>query len=234
MRRLLTAAALVSGLALGGANPSTRSTSCRNSTSWARRRSRWSAIAAPVFPEGVPGVAQGVPPELVKGYQPPPETPPPVVAAKPEKSKPKPKKTVAVQRKPRPQPQAAATAAAAAGAGRADHDHAAGGPERGRRRRPCPARSRPGRPTHRLRPAPGPARSANLGQARLYRPRTARLIRLIPHDLHTGHCRAAECRQVDAVQPAGRQAARDGRRQAGRDARPARGRRRSSAISPSR
>src|SRR5262249_52842488 len=28
----------------------------------------------PVFPEGVPGVAQGVPPELVKGNQPPPAT----------------------------------------------------------------------------------------------------------------------------------------------------------------
>jgi hypothetical protein len=41
----------------------------------------------------------------VKGYQAPAETPPPVVAAKPEK-KPKPKKTVAVARKPRPQPQA--------------------------------------------------------------------------------------------------------------------------------
>src|SRR5215831_21241039 len=27
----------------------------------------------PVFPEGVPGVAQGVPPELVKGNQPPPQ-----------------------------------------------------------------------------------------------------------------------------------------------------------------
>jgi len=26
-----------------------------------------------VFPEGVPGVPQGVPPELVKGYQPPPD-----------------------------------------------------------------------------------------------------------------------------------------------------------------
>jgi len=33
----------------------------------------------PVFPEGTPGVAQGVPPELMKGYQPPPE---PAVAAK--------------------------------------------------------------------------------------------------------------------------------------------------------
>ena len=30
-----------------------------------------------VFPEGVPGVPQGVPPELVQGYQPPAEPPPP-------------------------------------------------------------------------------------------------------------------------------------------------------------
>ena len=40
----------------------------------------------PVFPEGVPGVQQGVPPELVKGNEPPPEvveaTPQPKPAAK--------------------------------------------------------------------------------------------------------------------------------------------------------
>ena len=35
-----------------------------------------------VFPEGVPGVPQGVPREMVKGYQPPPEAPPPVIEAK--------------------------------------------------------------------------------------------------------------------------------------------------------
>ena len=29
-----------------------------------------------LFPEGTPGVRQGVPPDLVKGYQPPPEPPP--------------------------------------------------------------------------------------------------------------------------------------------------------------
>jgi len=57
----------------------------------------------PVFDSGVPGVPQGVPPEMVKGYQPPPEAPPPVIEAKP--AKPKPKKTV-VRRPPRPQPQA--------------------------------------------------------------------------------------------------------------------------------
>jgi hypothetical protein len=38
-----------------------------------------------VFPSGVPGVPQGVPPDMMKGYQPPPEEPPPVVQAKPEK-----------------------------------------------------------------------------------------------------------------------------------------------------
>ena len=54
----------------------------------------------PVFPEGVPGVPQGVPPDMVKGYQPPPEAPPPVVEAKP--AKPKPKKTASAPRKPPP------------------------------------------------------------------------------------------------------------------------------------
>jgi hypothetical protein len=70
-----------------------------------------------VFPDGVPGVSQGVPRELVKGYQAPPD--PQVIAApeeqpadqKPEqkaeepKPKPKPKK-VAAKPKPAAQPQA--------------------------------------------------------------------------------------------------------------------------------
>lgn len=59
-----------------------------------------------VFPEGVPGVAQGVPPELVKGAEPQPE-PAPVVAQEPPKPKAKPKpapKTAAVAKRP---PQAA-------------------------------------------------------------------------------------------------------------------------------
>ena len=54
----------------------------------------------PVFPDGVPGTTSGVPADLVKGYQPPPDqadtTPPPepapVAEAKPKpKPKPKPK-----------------------------------------------------------------------------------------------------------------------------------------------
>ena len=53
-----------------------------------------------VFPQGVPGVPQGVPPDMVKGYQPPPEEPPPVVQAKPER---KPKKSAAA---PAPRKQA--------------------------------------------------------------------------------------------------------------------------------
>jgi hypothetical protein len=64
-----------------------------------------------VFPEGVPGVPQGVPPELVRGYQQPVEEPPPVQAA-PEKPKPAPRRVAspppqrqAAPPKPRPQPQ---------------------------------------------------------------------------------------------------------------------------------
>jgi hypothetical protein len=40
-----------------------------------------------VFPEGVPGVPQGVPPDMVKGYQPPAEAPPPVIEAQPPRQK---------------------------------------------------------------------------------------------------------------------------------------------------
>jgi len=60
-----------------------------------------------VFPQGVPGVPQGVPPDMVKGYQPADATPPPQQAAVPPPAeKPKPKKKV--QAKPKAPPQAAA------------------------------------------------------------------------------------------------------------------------------
>jgi hypothetical protein len=47
----------------------------------------------PLFPSGTPGVTQGLPPELVKGYQPPPQADATqdAQAAPPEKPKPKPK-----------------------------------------------------------------------------------------------------------------------------------------------
>jgi len=59
-------------------------------------------VREPVFPNGVPGAETGVPPELVKGYQPPPEQPAATAdatinpAAEAPKPKPKPK------RKPKP------------------------------------------------------------------------------------------------------------------------------------
>jgi hypothetical protein len=75
----------------------------------------------PVFPSGVPGVTQGVPEELKKGYQQPPEPATPAPAAQAGEgqgqrdgqaqaegeqpaAKPKPKKPVKVA-KPKPQPQ---------------------------------------------------------------------------------------------------------------------------------
>ncbi len=57
----------------------------------------------PVFPNGVPGTTTGVPPDLVKGYQPPPDQTDAASAdtagaqPPPEKPKPKPKPKVAVQ-----------------------------------------------------------------------------------------------------------------------------------------
>jgi hypothetical protein len=67
----------------------------------------------PLFPEGTPGVTQGLPPELVKGYQPPPvadtsQDAPPA----PEKPKPKPKPKPKVATTP-PASTAATTAPAA-------------------------------------------------------------------------------------------------------------------------
>lgn len=52
-----------------------------------------------VFPEGVPGVSKGVPPELMKGYQAPPEE---AAAAAPAEEKPKPEPKQAAKPKPKP------------------------------------------------------------------------------------------------------------------------------------
>jgi len=54
----------------------------------------------PVFPEGTPGVSRGVPPELVKGYQPPAEEPQQAAVPEPPKPEAKPK--------PKPKPKVAA------------------------------------------------------------------------------------------------------------------------------
>ena len=63
----------------------------------------------PVFPDGVPGATTGVPPDLVKGYQPPADQPtdadtavpgptPPPDQAEAQKPKPKPKPKLAAQK----------------------------------------------------------------------------------------------------------------------------------------
>src|ERR1700758_4959338 len=68
----------------------------------------------PVFPQGVPGAETGVPPDLVKGYQPPPEAPaivdngpqaPAKAAAAAEKPKPKPRPRPKVAKAPAQQAQ---------------------------------------------------------------------------------------------------------------------------------
>jgi len=106
MRTILTAAALVSAIALAGCdtiNGFDPLDKLSELDIMGTSKKPLPGERRPVFPEGVPGVPQGVPPELVKGYQAPAESPPPVVEAKPVK--PKPKKSAAAPRKPRPQPQ---------------------------------------------------------------------------------------------------------------------------------
>src|ERR1700741_1656250 len=72
----------------------------------------------PVFPEGVPGASSGVPADLVKGYESPPEqpdpdaavpgpTPPEAAEAAKPKPKPKPKPKLAAQKPPASPPAAA-------------------------------------------------------------------------------------------------------------------------------
>lgn len=76
-----------------------------------------------IFPEGVPGVSQGIPPEYIKGNQPAPEAAL-AVPAEPEKpaAKPKPVKKTATftqdekpKRKPKPRPASAQQQQAPAG-----------------------------------------------------------------------------------------------------------------------
>ena len=106
MRATLTIAALISGLALAGCDSFDPIDKFQELDIMGSSKTPLKGERRAVFPEGVPGVAQGVPPDMVKGYQPPAEAPPPVVEAKPVK--PKVKRTAAAPpapRKPRPEPQ---------------------------------------------------------------------------------------------------------------------------------
>jgi hypothetical protein len=65
-------------------------------------KTKLSGDRKPVFPEGVPGVTPGVPPEMVKGYREPVvEAPPPALPGEQPKAEAKPK---AAEAKPKPTP----------------------------------------------------------------------------------------------------------------------------------
>ena len=90
---LVIATVLLLGLALGGCGS-------MDPADWFNPKKPLPGERTAVFPSGVPGVPQGVPPELVQGYQPPPEPPPQVAEAPPEPPKPKP----VAKPKPKPKP----------------------------------------------------------------------------------------------------------------------------------
>jgi hypothetical protein len=91
-RIVLIASLLASGIMLGGC-------SSFDPTEWFSTKKPLPGERKAMFPGGVPGVTQGVPPELVEGYhEPEPPPPPPQVA----EEKPKPKA------KPKPKPKQAA------------------------------------------------------------------------------------------------------------------------------
>jgi hypothetical protein len=101
-KRVLTSAVLLFGLALAGCDSFDPLDKFQDWDLMSSSKTPLKGERRPVFDNGVPGVPQGVPPELVKGYQPPAEEPPPVVAAKPVKPA-KPKKVASKPRRPPPQ-----------------------------------------------------------------------------------------------------------------------------------
>ncbi len=105
MRSLVTVAALAFSLALAGCESFDPLDKLSELDIMGTSKKPLPGERRPVFQSGVPGVPQGVPPEMVKGYQPPPEAPPPVIEAKPVKPKPKKTATTAPRRAPPPQQQ---------------------------------------------------------------------------------------------------------------------------------
>ncbi len=98
-RIVLIASLLAAGFALSGCESF-------DPESWFNPKKPLPGERKAMFPGGVPGVPQGVPPDLVKGYQAPPDNPPQVVTADPPpkpKPAPKPKRQAAAP-KPAPAP----------------------------------------------------------------------------------------------------------------------------------
>ncbi len=88
-RVILTTAALSLGLALAGCG-SFDPTAIFDAELFNTKK-KLPGERRPVFPEGTPGVSQGVPPELVRGYEAPAEPEPAAQQAQPAEAKPKPK-----------------------------------------------------------------------------------------------------------------------------------------------
>lgn len=105
---ILMAGALVLSFALTGCDTSDTLDKLQDMIPFGDNKKPLQGERREVFPQGVPGVPQGVPPDMVKGNQPPPDaTPPPQQAAvtPPPAEKPKPKKKVmAKPKKPQPPP----------------------------------------------------------------------------------------------------------------------------------
>ena len=101
----------------------------------------------PVFPEGVPGVSRGMPPELVKGNQSQlVAEPEPVVATEPAAVVEEPKARPKAKAKPKPKPQAAARPPAEPqddGVGRSRHAATAAAATQPQRQQPPPQRPQP-------------------------------------------------------------------------------------------
>jgi hypothetical protein len=95
-RIVLIASLLAAGLALCGCESF-------DPESWINPKKPLPGERKAMFPGGVPGVPQGVPQELVKGYQPQPDVPPEVAT----QEAPKPR-FVQPERKPAPKPKQAA------------------------------------------------------------------------------------------------------------------------------
>jgi len=103
---ILTAAALALSFALIGCDTAETLDKLTDMIPFGENKKPLPGERKEVFPQGVPGVPQGVPPDMVKGNQPPPDaTPAPQQAAVPPPAeKPKPKKKVQAKPKPPPQP----------------------------------------------------------------------------------------------------------------------------------
>jgi hypothetical protein len=100
-RIALIASLFMAGCALSGCES-------MDPTSWFDTKKPLPGERKEMFPGGVPGVPEGVPRELVKGYQPPTEAPAAVAEEKP-KPQPKPKPRPRVVAAPRPTQQPAAS-----------------------------------------------------------------------------------------------------------------------------